>query len=651
MRGQDLSFKGRGILGMSEVKNQRPKKSRKDIIKDIAIAFLTVLLLLTFFSNTIMNYSLPEVSIQQIQEGTISPIIRGTGTVEAKDPYNVKVSQERVIKSVAVSEGAQVKKGDILYYLEDKESTELTEARTKLEELMQAYETSLFSGDLSNEAINRVRGGQTLTMDQIQAKLKSATDRYDAAKLADENAQAAIDEQSQDQAYTAAQYNYDEATPQYRDADITYRITEIDQQLEALKADSSDSSSSDDASSTEKEAYDKAVSYQEEKQKAYDEALTAKTEYQTAKETAEKNRDTATSPEDKQKYQEAANAAEAKYNNADQAAADALGILNSAKEATKKAKKKYEKAKSNAAASKSVNEELIAALEAEKNQLLLEQANGTKDTSQITTQAGQVDNDYQRKAASLQDTKNKTAQELERATTDRTELLTEIAKEIELDGQRDNIQEQKETVEKLEKEAVGATIEAPVDGTVTELALKAGESTNAENAVAVIQIDGKGMQTSFSVTMDQAKRLKVGDIAEPQNAWYYTDFKATLKSITADQQNPNTKKVLTFLIESTEVQNGQSVSLQIGQKSDTYDLTVPAGAIREDNNGKFILIVKSKSSPLGNRYIASEVRVEVLGSDDTTAAISGSLEGDEYVITKSTMAINAGDQVRLANDQ
>ncbi len=83
---------------MSEVVTERTKKSRKDIIKDIAIAFLSILLLLTFFSNTIMNYSLPEVAIQQVDSGTISPIIRGTGTVEASNPYNVKVSQERVIK-------------------------------------------------------------------------------------------------------------------------------------------------------------------------------------------------------------------------------------------------------------------------------------------------------------------------------------------------------------------------------------------------------------------------------------------------------------------------------------------------------------------------------------------------------------------------
>ncbi len=507
---------------MTEVVKKENKKSRKDIIKDIAIAFLAVLLLLTFFSNTIMNYSLPEVAIQQLASGTISPIIRGTGTVEASDPYNVKVSQERVIKSVAVAEGAHVEKGDVIYYLEDKESTELTEAQDKLEELLQTYETSLFSGDLDNDAINRVRTGSTMTIDQYQAKLNAATERYDAAKEADEAAQAAIDEMTQQQAYTSAQYSYDQATPSYLEAEITQGLTNLE--------------------------------------------LEGKTETDEYK-----------------RLQEI-------------------------------------------------------------------QAELTRDSSQITTQGGQVDSDYTRKLASLQDIKNKTAAELESATNERTELLTEIAKEIELSNSVDAIDEQKETIEKLKKESTGGTITAPVSGTISSLTLKAGETTNADSEVAVIQIDGKDMVTSFSVTIDQAKNLKVGDVAEPQNAWYYTDFKAKLKSITADTTNPNTKKLLTFTIESSEVQNGQSVSLQIGEKSDTYDLTVPAGAIREDTNGKFILIVNSKSSPLGNRYIAARVDVEVLASDDTTAAISGSLEGDEYVITTATSPVKAGDQVRLANE-
>ena len=40
---------------------------RKDKIKNITIIFLLVMLILTFFSNTIMNYSLPEVSATYAQ--------------------------------------------------------------------------------------------------------------------------------------------------------------------------------------------------------------------------------------------------------------------------------------------------------------------------------------------------------------------------------------------------------------------------------------------------------------------------------------------------------------------------------------------------------------------------------------------------------
>ena len=85
----------------------------------------------------------------------------------------------------------------------------------------------------------------------------------------------------------------------------------------------------------------------------------------------------------------------------------------------------------------------------------------------------------------------------------------------------------------------------------------------------------------------------------------------------------------------------------MGQKNISYDLTVPNSAIREDNNGKFILQIESKSTPLGNRYYASRVDVEVIASDETTSAIKAPLYGWEYVITTSTKPIVPGQQVRL----
>lgn len=71
--------------------NENAANKRRDWVKNAAIIFLTVMLVLTFFSNTIMNYSLPEVATQYVQRGSITAKVRGTGNVEATDPYNVMV--------------------------------------------------------------------------------------------------------------------------------------------------------------------------------------------------------------------------------------------------------------------------------------------------------------------------------------------------------------------------------------------------------------------------------------------------------------------------------------------------------------------------------------------------------------------------------
>ena len=75
---------------------------------------------------------------------------------------------------------------------------------------------------------------------------------------------------------------------------------------------------------------------------------------------------------------------------------------------------------------------------------------------------------------------------------------------------------------------------------------------------------------------------------------------------------------------------------------------MPTSCIREDKNGKFILIIEAKSTPLGNRYYARRVDVEIITSDDTRSAIVGALEGYEYVITTTTKPVEENQMVRLA---
>ena len=125
--------------------NNENRSPRKEVIKNIAIVFLAVLLVLTFFSNTFMNYTLPQVSAVYVSQGTISEQIRGSGTVEAAESYEVKFDQTRTIKSVAVKTGQTINAGDTLFELEDSDSDELTQAQKDLEDKELDYKKAVLA--------------------------------------------------------------------------------------------------------------------------------------------------------------------------------------------------------------------------------------------------------------------------------------------------------------------------------------------------------------------------------------------------------------------------------------------------------------------------------------------------------------------------
>ena len=146
---------------------------RREWIKNAAIIFLSVLLVLTFFSQTIMNYSLPEVATQYIYSGNITDKIRGTGMIESGDPYNIELKESRKVESVLVKSGDEVQKGDILFVLADKESKELEEAEAALAAAILEFETAILSGTISNTVINNVQTGNISDISTYQNRIIS----------------------------------------------------------------------------------------------------------------------------------------------------------------------------------------------------------------------------------------------------------------------------------------------------------------------------------------------------------------------------------------------------------------------------------------------------------------------------------------------
>ena len=566
---------------------------RREWVKNAMIVFLTVMLLLTFFSNTIMNYSLPEVAAQYIQSGTITAKIRGTGTVESGDPYNIQAKETRTVESVLVRAGDTVQKGDVLFVLADKESEELKAAEKALEASLLEFELQILNGNLSNSVINNVQNGRVSSVSSYQSQIVAAEAEIEKWEKEIEDIELAIsqlnalqgqlavsspDTSEEEKKLAEAQATYD-ADPykQAKDkiAELDSKIAECDKVIEKYKPENNlvERFEEDVSGGDRKPIYE--VSEEE-----YLKAVANRSIYVGQRE-------------------------------------NYLPLVTSeAEENYKKLETALNEAKTNLA-----NKE--NSVNAQSNSVSVQLTNWNLELT-----------DKQKKLSDATDAKN--------------QLLSDIAAELNLSSKMDQINEQRENIAELQANAMGATIEAPISGTISSINVTAGQDMAAGSTVVTMQPEGKGFTMSFSVTNEQARRLSPGTQAELVNSWRYDDVVVTLSKIKPDPSDPSQKKLLEFNVTGSVV-DGQTLNVSVGDKSASYDMIVPNSAIREDNNGKFILIVETKSSPLGNRYKASRVDVEVLASDDTQSAISGAVYGYEFVITTSNKPVEAGQLIRLAD--
>lgn len=564
----------------------KKERKKREWIKNAAIIFLAALLVLTFFSNTIMNYSLPEVATVYVQSGSVKSTVRGSGTLQTSEPYNVVIDETRIIETVDVRKGAYVEKGDVIYTLRDGDSEELKQAQKTLDSLQQAFDMAMLSSDVTTEMYNEIKSGSTATVTEYRKQIDSMESKITGAE-------------NNVQAYKVS-------------------VKNLENQIDVLESTVVDTS---------------------KEQKALDDANAALTGASIQLAAAETSRNNAKDIYDS--YGKTVAEAQAALLAAESTgigvteAQQTLANVTSAYNAWQNAIAVYDNAylyKSNC--SDNVNN-----------------AEGALRNKKNTATSDATLNNFKLQLTNEKIKLTEAQQKLDDLNAQKSELLAKINKEITLASQYDELNAQKKTVEELKKKAKGATITAPIAGNVTSLNYVAGDTANSGSTVAVMQAAGVGYTLSFSVTKEQAAKLSVGDVAETVNYWSWDApiNSIILSAIKPDTTNPATNRILTFDIQGENLTTGQQIQVSVGQRSANYDLIVPNSAIREDSNGKYVLIVESKNSPLGNRYMATRVAVEVIATDDTQSAITGALYGYEYVITTSTKPVEDGQQVRLAD--
>ncbi|MGN1004547.1 MAG: HlyD family efflux transporter periplasmic adaptor subunit [Oscillospiraceae bacterium] len=677
------------------------KGKKREWVKTAAILFLAVLLVLTFFSNTIMNRSLPEAATLQVTSGTVTPKVRGTGIVTANETYPVTVERTREVDTVFVKEGDEVSAGDVLFLLSAEESGELSAAQETLRQLQYSYRQALIratDADYSRENRDIEKAREALV--QAQEKLDSlsganadaSTESRDIekARLALEMAQQTMDSLFTDDAEVQmAALEADRARSAVIEAQDVVEQAQAD--LDSLGGysapDETTLASLYDQMKTKRNEIRDAENALESARLIHGvdyDALTAEAtawimstdEYQALSgsaqaayvssklpvfipATAEKYKDP--SCEDHRYYiayetitlcEQNIASAQAEYDALSRKYDALLSQDNSSaydkySRALKQAKEDLAKAQKTLEQREQVLSELQARqAEYESAQAQVE-ACQTVLEDLLFSQREQRKAEYQAAEAEVEACQTAledllfTLSEQQKADSKTRELES-----LELQEMADKIARQQETVDALLAGEQEMQVTAKVSGVVEAVYVTAGRDAVAGEALATIQVDDMGYSLSVTVTSEQARRVKAGDVADVTNNRSGGSISAVLRSIRVDSQDPQNSRILEFDV-SGDVTAGAALSVSVAQKSAEYDCVVPNSALRSDANGSFVYTVTTKNSPLGNRYIATRVDVTVLAGDDSRSAVSGALGVGSYVITTSSKPISNGDKVRL----
>ncbi len=564
---------------MNENKKPMNPEKRKDIIKNILIVFLIVLLILTFFSNTIMNHSLPEIASESSVSGSLTEKLNASGTVESNQSYEVKPKTNVTIDAIKVKTGQEVKKGDVLFTVNSEENTELKEAQTLLKSLELEYQKMLLKLPKSYASENQAIKNAQEDLNNLIAKRDEAVSN-----------QAENDSKKSE---------YNQAKSEL--SGITSELSDIQLYITSLNT--------DDIYSIGSQYTGDIIGYYEEYTKAQSELQKAESDLQSFMTNPDVSEDIINSLQDKvNQCSEYLSQCENSYKSQKSALRntlnDRLSYLNGESDRLNSIINNYE---SNLSSDDMVTVDSL--------------------NEQITAKQRELET----LVIALEDAKNQ-------------DKLDSQTNDIDVKAKHEEIEAQKLTVEKLKKNDSEKEIKTDYAGTVSQINVKIGDSVLPDEPVAVIDMSDEGYTMTVSVEAEKTKKIKAGISADVLNDWS-NSIKADLVEIKNDNQNKK-NRILKFKI-SGDVNSGDALSVSIPCSTGRYDTIIPKSALNEDSNGKFVLVVTSKSSPLGNRYFAQRVDVEVLASDEVSCAVQGSLNMGDYVITTSSKPVKDGDQVKM----
>lgn len=625
------------------------ENKKKDWVKNAIIIFLVIMLLLTFFSNTIMNYTLPTVTTRMVSSGSVTSGIRESGNIEISESYVMKAEMTRKIESVKVEKDQHVNRGDVIFTLQDADSEELKKAEEDLDTAELNYYKSLLASDMSADMAASVNANGLSSFDSYIAKIDALDKQIDAAQQTVFDAQAQVDQVAVATKAEASRQvgTTDNAELEKTLADLcktdaseafsaakTQTLAEIDQALNnytgslsevrsALVAvngmvnkatgDTSPISDAEINSAPYVVLYDYANYFYSDlapllSGDSYDSAVTLLngSRYKL---------DCYIASLDENGLVMGGNL-DADYYELQQLRNDISGIIFQDDDSYAEAIDRIKQATINLNAIKSDNARKNA------NYEILETVN-----------------------KAYLDTAKARLTQLE---ADRKALTVDITKALEADSYSKTIQRKQDEIDSLRKKYEDGTVVAEVSGKIASVSLTAGETMEKDKEICTIIPDGKDYTVKLRVKTKDAANVNVGDAASFEESWNYPDATAIVKSIKDDPDDPGVTSIITCELSGSNLKTGKSVMLSLGLTSKNYDLIIPKAALKKDSKGEFVWVLNTNESPLGNKYTVQRVEVKSIDSDDKSVAVRGNLTYGASVVVTTSKEVQDGKRVRLS---
>lgn len=194
-----------------------------------------------------------------------------------------------------------------------------------------------------------------------------------------------------------------------------------------------------------------------------------------------------------------------------------------------------------------------------------------------------------------------------------------------------------------------SSIIATDDGIVQAVNVTLYSSTSTGKAAFSLVSSSQGYTVTLTIDTLLTQYLKVGTEINASNDTTKKNIKATITAISDNLQQKGVKSDVTLNLTTDSASMGDTVSVNINNKTKSYQFLVANEAVHTNTDGSYIYVLKQKSGPLGNQYFASEAQVTVDDLDGTKSAITSGVSPMDQIIVSSDKSLSDGDQVRLSN--